>query len=107
MPLAAHGVVPARKLVAEVANVVKRSVRESDLVARTSEDEFCVILQNTYRERCSRVCRRVLSLAENMSLHVDDVELHPRISISTIDYPVEDRSADEILSLLDRIPFET
>ena len=103
---ATHGGAVAQKMLLEVSNTVKRSVRESDMVALSSGDEFCAILQNTLSERCAHVCRQILGLVDNMSLHIDDVELHPRVSISTINFPVEDLSADEILSLPGRIPFK-
>lgn len=102
---ATHGDVTAQKMLVEVSNAVKRAARESDMVARASEDAFCVILQNTLAERCGRVCRQILGLVDNMSLHIDDVELRPRVSISTINFPVKELSADEILSLPERVPF--
>lgn len=104
--VAEHGARPARKMLIEVANALRRATRESDMAGRTAEDAFCVILQNTYQERCARVCRQIDGLVENMSLHIDDVELHPRVSMSIINFPVENLSSDEILSLPDRVPFK-
>ncbi len=105
--VAEHGANPAQKMLIEVANALRRATRESDMAGRTSEDAFCVILQNTYQERCARVCRQIDGQVANMSLYIDDVELHPRVSMSIINYPVEDLSSDEILSLPDRVPFKT
>jgi diguanylate cyclase (GGDEF)-like protein len=102
---ATHGGVAAQKMLVEVSNAVKRSVRESDMVALAAEDAFCVVLHNTLAERCARVCRQILGLVDNMSLHIGDVELRPRVSISTLNFPVDDLSAEEILSLPDRVPF--
>lgn len=74
---AIHGDRMAQKMLVEVSNAVKRAIRESDVVARASENTFGVILQNTLAARCARACRQILGLVDNMSLHVDDVELRP------------------------------
>ena len=104
--LSEHGYGPAQKLMVEVAKALNRSVRESDLVARLSDDEFCLMLQRTKWDLCSRVAEKITGQISNMSLVFDDVELRPEVSISTLNYPVEGLTADEILALTDRVPYE-
>ena len=90
----------------EIAKALGRSVRESDLVALLSDDEFCLMLQRTHWDLCSRVAEKVSEKMLNMSIVVDDVELRPEVSISSLTYPVEGLDCDEILERADRIPFE-
>ena len=104
--LSEHGYGPAQKLMVEVAKALNRSVRESDLVARLSDDEFCLMLQRTKWDLCSRVAEKITGQISNMSLVFDDVELRPEVSISTLNYPVEGLTADEILALTDRVPYQ-
>ena len=104
--LSEHGYGPAQKLMVEVAKALNRSVRESDLVARLSDDEFCLMLQRTHWDLCSRVAEKITGQISNMSLVFDDVELRPEVSISTLNYPVEGLTADEILALTDRVPYQ-
>ena len=104
--LSEHGYGPAQKLMVEVAKALNRSVRESDLVARLSDDEFCLMLQRTHWDLCSRVAEKIAGQMSNMSLVFDDVELRPEVSISTLNYPVEGLTADEILALTDRVPYQ-
>ena len=37
---------------------------------------------------------------------VDGLEMHPKVTIGTTNYPEENLSSDEILGLTDRIPYE-
>ncbi len=104
--LSEHGYGPAQKLMVEVAKALNRSVRESDLVARLSDDEFCLMLQRTNWDLCSRVAEKITGQMSNMSIIFDDVELRPEVSISTLNYPVEGLTADEILALTDRVPYQ-
>jgi diguanylate cyclase (GGDEF)-like protein len=104
--LSNHGDGPAQKLMVEIAKALGRSVRESDLVARLSDDEFCLLLQRTHWDLCRRVADKVSEQMRNMSIVIDDVELRPEVGISMLNYPVEDLTADEILALTDRVPYE-
>jgi diguanylate cyclase (GGDEF)-like protein len=104
--LSRHGYGPAQKLMVEIAKALGRSVRESDLVARMSDDEFCLLLQRTNWDLCSRVAKKVSARMLNMSIVVDDVELRPEVSISSLTYPVEGLSGEEILTRADRTPYE-
>src|SRR5690606_25635544 len=67
------GYAPAQALMVEVAGLLQRNCRKSDLVARISEDRFCVMLQNTSIERCTPVLERLRSQLANLSVYVDDV----------------------------------
>ena len=100
-----HGFEPAETLIVEISRALNRVTRNSDLVARISEAEFCMLLQNTYWDRCRPVADKVLGLIDNMTLYLDDFELHPKVTIGTVNYPVEDLSHDETLKISDRIAY--
>lgn len=93
---------PAHKMMLEVSKILNRTIRDSDLVTRVSDGEFCLALQNTYWERCMRVAKKIEAQVENMSIHVDDLEIKPRISLSTANYPDGDLTSDEIFSTTER-----
>src|SRR5690606_14307491 len=73
------GVGPANSLMAAVARMLCRNVRESDLVSRFAKNQFCVMLQNTYWDKCLPVVQKIESLAKNISLVVDDASYSPRV----------------------------
>ena len=104
--LVEQGFGPAETLMLEVSRALSTITRGSDLVARTKEDEFCMLLQNTYWDRCKPVGDKVMDKVDNMALYIDDFELHPKVTIGTVDYPVEDMSSEDILSITERIPYE-
>lgn len=100
------GLAPAQRMAVEVAATVGRAVRDSDLVARMTDDEFCLALQNTFWERCVRVAEKTSAQIENMTLYIDDVTLRPEIEISIVNYPVDDLAADEIIDSAERLLYD-
>ncbi len=102
---AEHGYETTQRMMSEMASVLKRSARACDLVARYADDEFCIMLHDTHWDKCTPLAERIISNAESVSIVVDDDTLYPKISISAMNFPIEDLSADDILALPDRIPY--
>jgi two-component system chemotaxis response regulator CheY len=101
-----HGYGPAQTLMAEVARILGRAVRRSDLVSRIDEDQFCVLLQNTYWDKCQPLAEKFSERIENSSVYVEDFEIRPKVTIATTNFPIQDMPADDILQFGERIPFE-
>ena len=101
-----HGFNPAETMMVEISRALNSITRGSDLVARTKENEFCMLLQDTWWDRCKPVGDKAMAKIDNMSLTFDDVNIHPKVTIGVVDYPVEDASAEDILNTTDRIPYE-
>ncbi len=101
-----YGYGPTQTLMVEISKALNRSIRASDLVARLSDDEFCMLLQRTNWDLCIRVAEKVTFQMQNMSIIVNDTELRPDVSIASLNYPVEKLSSDDILALPDRIPYQ-
>jgi two-component system, cell cycle response regulator len=99
------GVGPANNLMAEVAKMLCRNVRESDLVARLDRQQFCVLLQNTWWDKCLPVAQKIESQAKNLSVVVDDVPHSPRLSLAVVDYPQGEAASDELLNEKPRVPY--
>ena len=100
-----HGFGPAETLMVEISRALNQVIRNSDIVARISDDEFCMLLQNTYWDRCRPVADKAHERIDNMALFLEDFELRPKVTIGTVNYPVEDLSSDETLKISDRIPY--
>lgn len=101
-----HGFNPAETLMIEISRALSTITRGSDLVSRTKDDEFCMLLQNTWWDRCKPVGDKVMDKVSNMSLYLEDFELHPTVTIGTVDYPAGDTGSEDILATPNRIPFE-
>ena len=100
-----HGTALARLLIHEIGRALDRSIRESDLVVRWGDDEFCLALQNTTTDRCARVIKAIDMQLQNMVIFIEETQIRPQIRISTMNYPAEDLSADEILASSKRVPY--
>lgn len=101
-----NGYGPAQTMMAEIGRILGRTVRTSDLVARVNDDLFCVLLQNTYWDKCLPLAVKFAERIENSALYVNDMEIRPEISIATTNYPIPEMPADEILDNGERIPYE-
>ncbi len=100
------GVGPTQKVTVEVSKALNRAIRDSDLIARMSDSQFCLALQNTYWERCVRVAQKIMNSVENMSVHIEDAALRPQVRIETINYPHESMTSDDIIDCPDRTHFD-
>ncbi len=100
-----HGIGPAQTLMVEVSKILNNAIRDSDLVARTDDDEFCMLLQHTYWDKCVRTAEKVTEHVDRLTVHYDGAALRPQVSISALNYPVETLSSDDILALPERISY--
>jgi two-component system chemotaxis response regulator CheY len=101
-----NGYIPAHTLMSEIARIIRRSVRTSDVVARIDDDLFCVMLQNTFWDKCRPLAEKFAERIQNSVVFVEEMEIRPKVIISTTNYPVSDMPANEILQYGERISFE-
>ncbi|MEX2648219.1 MAG: response regulator [Alphaproteobacteria bacterium] len=100
----AHGYGPAERMMGELSKIMTTGVRESDLVARTSDDSFCMLLQNTFWDRCKIVAEKLMHRMRHVAIVVDDIEFRPDIAIEVVNYPQANLAADQILMEAPRLP---
>lgn len=100
------GYTPAQNMMIDVARELSDSIRESDLVARVEDDEFCALLQNTYWDKCQPFATRVFNRLNGLTVYLDDAHIRPMIEMSLVNYPAEGLSFDQLLRVHDRIPFQ-
>ncbi len=65
------------RLLIQLANIVKRSCREEDIVARWGGDEFVIILPGTDERVASDICNRITALCESAEKEI----VQPSISL--------------------------
>jgi diguanylate cyclase (GGDEF)-like protein len=93
----AHGYKPAERLMVEVARILGDGARDSDLVARIAEGSFCLMLQNTFWDRCKVVAEKLLQRIRYVAVVDNDIQLRPDVRVEVVDYPQANLSADQIL----------
>ena len=102
---AREGYTPAQNMMIEIARILSLAIRQSDLVARVEEDEFCALLQNTYWDKCEPFAARIHDDLSALEVFSEEVTIRPEFSVSLVDYPVEGMSSDDILTRAERIQF--
>ena len=104
---ASMGFSPAHNMMVDIARLLSEAVRDSDLVARLDDNVFCALLQNTYWDKCLPFADRVLGGVKDLTVHVDDFQFKPDVSISLINYPQDNMTYEQILHSTERLPYQT
>jgi len=98
-----HGHTVGDAILKEMAAVIKKSVRDVDMVARYGGDEFAVVLPYSDGEGCSKTARRIdeaiktHGFAQRIPSRPPDVT----VSMGVASYPSDAHEADELVHLAD------
>ncbi len=73
----------------EVAVILKKAVRDSDVVARTGGEEFSLILPKAGPAQAEKLAQRIRKEVRKRRFSVFGKEIHVTISIGTASYPAD------------------
>ena len=82
-----HGHPSGDYVLKEMAVILKQSVRESDVVARTGGDEFSIILRKADRAHAAQFADRIRREVYKRSFEVYGQQIHATLSIGMATYP--------------------
>jgi diguanylate cyclase (GGDEF)-like protein len=86
----------------EAAGVIRRSARETDVVARFGGDEFSLILPDTGSEGAAAVADRIRErVDEHRFLVSEGLEIHLTVSVGVGTLPDVAASAEELVRAAD------
>ncbi|MCZ6840759.1 MAG: response regulator [Alphaproteobacteria bacterium] len=94
-----------QRMMVEITNILSHTMRDADLMARLSDDDFCLLLHDTQWPECAPLAERILAQVNGISLIVEDDVLHPWVCIEAVNFPVDGLSSDDIISTAERTPF--
>jgi diguanylate cyclase (GGDEF)-like protein len=97
-----HGHLDGSRVLVEAAQLIQRSARETDIVARFGGDEFVVVLPDTGSEGARAVAERVRgNFAKHRFLATAGFEIRLTVSIGVAVLPEAASTADELLRIAD------
>lgn len=88
---------PTEALMSEVAKMMMRISRESDLVARVSDDAFCLMAQHTFWDKCLPIVEKIEAQSQGITVVADGAELRPQIALGAVNFPLEGLTYEQIL----------
>jgi two-component system cell cycle response regulator len=83
----AHGHPSGDYVLKEFAVILRRCVRDSDVVARTGGEEFSIILPNAGRSQARRLAQRIRRTVSQRKFAVYGQSIHVTTSIGSASYP--------------------
>lgn len=90
------------RVLKEVAAVLRRVARETDVIGRYGGDEFCAILPDTDRESAWKFVERLTSEVSRKPFVIDERQSVPiRLSIGVAVYPDECEGRDDLIGVAD------
>ena len=98
----AHGHLAGSRLLSEIGELVKESIRALDVPIRYGGDEFVIVLPQTDKEKAVHVARRMrLSLNEGVFLQGMDLAIRVTASFGVANYPADAQDKEAVLRLAD------
>lgn len=84
-----------------IANILKKTVREIDLVARYGGEEFCILLTETGRKEAGVVAERLRSIISAQKIKAYDEQVSITISIGMATFPNDARTSQGLIRCAD------
>ena len=86
----------------EVANLIRTSVREMDLVGRYGGEEFAVLLPDAEPNLGIQIAERIRRTIESTPIRAYDEEIHITVSIGAALCPIQTSDAEELVEKADQ-----
>ena len=100
-----HGHVAGDRLLRNVASVVRKSLRASDIVSRWGGEEFLVLLKNISADRAALIAEKLRNAVEKSEINLGREMASVTISIGSAMYRNGD-TADQLISRADTALYE-
>jgi len=89
-----HGHPSGDYILKELAVILRKSVRESDVVARIGGEEFCVLLPHADRSQAEKFARRIRKDVFRRKFTVYGKDIHITVSVGVATFPLDVETTD-------------
>lgn len=99
-----HGHEAGNQVLKEIAQVIRNSIRDVDILARYGGEEFMVILPQTDRRDALLIGERIRAQVASSTFGNGSTipSIHLTVSVGVTSYPENGRSQDEIVAVVDQ-----
>lgn len=92
-----HGHEAGDKILTGIADILKDSVRSTDIVARLGGDEFGIIMHNIPLNQAQDKMQKTVDRINQFSVEYNGANLNVTMSVGMIVYPQEDRASENLI----------
>ncbi len=96
-----HGHLTGDQILRGIAQTLRDSIREIDIVGRFGGEEFCVVLPDTNRDGAAYVAERIRSGVEKKRIRAYDMLVQATVSIGIATFPEDGQQSSELLDKAD------
>ena len=87
----------------KIAERLKHSVREVDMIARYGGEEFCIVLPETPKKLAMTVAERLRKSVEVKEIKAFDESIRATVSLGIATYPEDGKDVEGLLEKADRL----
>ena len=96
-----HGHEAGDEVIRSIANILKKSVRSTDVVSRLAGDEFAVIMHNVDTKQAQEKVNEIIDRVNKMRVEYKGAKLQVTMSVGMIGYPQSGKDASQLLTSAD------
>ncbi len=96
-----HGHEAGDRILLGVADILRDSVRSTDIVARRGGDEFSIIMHNIDVDSAAAKVQRMIERIKAFGVDYNGTRLTVTMSVGMVQYPQDDRGADHLIMSAD------
>lgn len=100
-----HGHMAGTQVLADLGKVLKRVMRESDMLYRYGGDEFVVLVPNATKVIARNIAVRILDVVKKTEFEVEGKPFNIAVSIGVAIFPNDARNGQEVLEMADRMMY--
>jgi diguanylate cyclase (GGDEF)-like protein len=103
-----HGHLMGNDVLREIAHILKRDIRDIDIVARYGGEEFSIILPQTNKDKAAVTAERIRAAVEGFNFYKGETQPGGRVTVSmgVATFPEDGKSSVEVVGRADEALYQ-